>query len=388
METQSTLHIVSLSAVTWDFHLVGRTKWMTQCWHDQGVPTVFVETPNAGRRYRLQRRLAGMFAPKPPVPVLLPGRPATVLDWPHMSHAELEGAIRRKAAAFRHVLERHCRLEASVALVVTPAWSPWLAELPFAKVVYDCIDKAVVHAPTPAHHALYARWESELIERADAAVVTVSALQRHLHSKRAELPTTLIRNGVDAAWFRARAAETPRPADVPATEKTIVGFVGALYDWIDWDLIATAARTLRDCAFVFVGPIGDAACAATLRGIDNITLLGRRPYETVPAYMNAFDVCWVPFKQNRVAEAADPVKIYEYLSLGKPVVTTPVGDAVDFGEVVSIGRTAEEIAAMLREAGEAGDAGRGERLAFADRNTWSARAAEYADFARRLFAAS
>lgn len=379
------MHIVSLSAVTWDFHLVGRTKWMTQCWHQQGVPAVFVETPNAGRRYRLRRRFTDLFTPAPIVPVLLPGRPAAVLAWPRMSYSVLDAAIRRKASALHRMLERHCRLEESVALVVSPAWFPWLAELPFAKVVYDCIDEAAVHTPTPEHHALYARWESELIQRVDAAVVTVGALARHLRAQRADLRTATIRNGVDAAWFRRRAAEAPRPLDLPLAHRTIVGFVGALYDWIDWDLIGAVARALPEVAFVFVGPVGDESGAATLRGIDNIAMLGRRSYNAVPAYLKAFDVCWVPFKQNRVAEAADPVKIYEYLSLGKSVVTTPVGDTAEFGEVVSVGRTADEITFLLRVAIEAGGAQQEDRRAFAERNTWSARAAEYTAFLHDLF---
>lgn len=283
------------------------------------------------------------------------------------------------------MLERHCRLEESVALVVSPAWFPWLAELPFAKVVYDCIDEAAVHTPTPEHHALYARWESELIQRVDAAVVTVGALARHLRAQRADLRTATIRNGVDAAWFRRRAAEAPRPLDLPLAHRTIVGFVGALYDWIDWDLIGAVARALPEVAFVFVGPVGDESGAATLRGIDNIAMLGRRSYNAVPAYLKAFDVCWVPFKQNRVAEAADPVKIYEYLSLGKSVVTTPVGDTAEFGEVVSVGRTADEITFLLRVAIEAGGAQQEDRRAFAERNTWSARAAEYTAFLHDLF---
>ncbi len=381
------MHIVSLSAVTWDFHLVGRTKWLTQCWHNDNVPTVFVETPNAGRKYRLKRRLGSMFLSPPAVPVLLPGLPAPVLDWPNMPYAELEAAIRRNASALRRTLERHCVLEETAALVVSPAWSPWLEALPFARVVYDCIDDPLVHAPTPEHHELYTRWESELIQKVDAAVVTVRALERHIHAKRPDLPVALIRNGVAVSWFQQQADATPRPTDVPAG-RPIVGFVGALYDWIDWQLVADTARTLPETAFVFVGPIADEQGAVTLRGIDNITLLGRRPHDAVPAYINAFDVCWVPFKQNRVAEAADPIKIYEYLSLGKPVVTTPVGDAAEFGDVISIGRTADEIAGMLRSSIESGDKGRTARAEFAAKNAWSAQAGKYVEFLRSLFDAS
>ena len=85
-------------------------------------------------------------------------------------------------------------------------------------------------------------------------------------------------------------------------------------------------------------------------GQRNVRVLGPRPYAHVPAYVQAFDVCWVPFDQSQVSRAANPVKIYEYLALGKPVVSTPVADTETFGGLVHVGRSADEIAALLRAA--------------------------------------
>ena len=98
---------------------------------------------------------------------------------------------------------------------------------------------------------------------------------------------------------RTRVEETARG-------RPIVGFVGALYEWVDWTLIAEVVRAVPDCDFVFVGPQHGRGSTGVLRGLDNAMLLGARPYDRVPGYLQAFDVCWVPFDQSRVSRAANP----------------------------------------------------------------------------------
>ena len=98
----------------------------------------------------------------------------------------------------------------------------------------------------------------------------------------------------------------PRPADVPTGQRPIIGFVGALYEWIDWKLIADVTRGLPECDFVFVGPHDGRSSTELLADAANVSFLGPRPYDRVPAYMKAFDACWVPFDQSRVSRAANP----------------------------------------------------------------------------------
>jgi hypothetical protein len=81
---------------------------------------------------------------------------------------------------------------------------------------------------------------------------------------------------------------------------------------------------------------------------------------------------------------ANPVKIYEYLALGKPVVSTPVADTDSFAEHVRVGRDAGEIAGHLRAAVGEADGQGAERVRFARANSWDARAAEYVSFVAAL----
>ena len=156
-----------------------------------------------------------------------------------------------------------------------------------------------------------------------------------------------------------------------------------MYAWLDWELMAHSIAGLREFDFVFVGPHHGRGDVDRISSLPNVRLLGRRPYEQVPAYVQAFDVCWVPFDSSAVATAANPVKIYEYLALGKPVVSTPVADMATFGDLVTVARTAEETIECLRAAAES-SALVEQRIAFARANSWEARARDFAEFAAAL----
>lgn len=374
--------IVSLAAVTWDFRLVGRTRMLSEAWRDLGQPTVFVQVPSY--RTALQRLVAPL-RPRPAVPVLRPWPAHPARWWARLDAADLERAIRGRARSLRRALGRRVAWERAVAVVVSPVWTPWLDELPFARVVYDCIDELAVHMKRPELAPLYRAWEDRLLQRATGAVVTAAGLGRGLRARRPDLPVALIRNGVDAERFERGAAEGPRPADVPAAGRPVVGFVGALYEWIDWGLIEEVARALPELDFVLVGPHDRRGAVRRLAGLRNVHLLGPRPYGRVPAYIAAFDVCWVPFRQDAVGLAANPVKVYEYLALGKPVVSTPVADVESFGALLAVARTPAEMVGKLRAALQQAPGAAEARRAFARQNTWRARAAAYVEFLATLW---
>jgi len=383
------MHVITFSAVTWDFPLVGRTRMITEAWLALRAPTTFVQVPSLRT---LAQRVTGRGTRDDPSPVdgrpivvrPLPGPPARF--WPVLGDRGVRAAIRAPAASLARRLGTHVDLASACGLVVSPVWTPWLDHLPLGRIIYDCIDDPDVHAPRPHLVPLIRRWERELIERADAAAITARGLGEHLGSIRPDLPVSLVRNGVDAELFRSRANADPRPDDLPTADpsRPIVGFVGALYDWIDWQLIEGVVRALPDHRFIFVGPHAGQAAAARVASIENATFLGPRPYGAVPSYMAAFDVAWVPFDASRVSALANPIKIYEYLSLGLPVVTTPVADAGELQRVCRVASGVEAVTAAIRETGSGdSDLAQAERRAFADQHTWRARARELHEFCTR-----
>ena len=377
-------HIISFAAVKWDFPLIGRTRKLTEAWIRGGQPTTFIEPPHSYRSY-----LAKLLSPGASTPsfVIRP-RPTRypVRWWTRMSPVRLRKMMREGGAALRRRLDRLTRPLDAVASVVSPIWLPWLEAAGIGAVVYDCIDDLAVHAPDPAMRRILIDWERELVGRCGGAVVTAKILAEALRAIEPTLQIEMIRNGVDAEAFRERGLHSIRPADLPPRRKPIIGFVGALYEWIDWDLIARAARELPDVEFVFIGPSNDDSAIDRLSRYGNVSFLGPRPYDAVPAYVAAFDVCWVPFKLGDITAAANPVKIYEYLALAKAVVTTAVADPDSFGGLVKVGKSEDEIIALLQSAVVQEVSDSDARVQFARANSWDARGAQYSRFAREVLA--
>ena len=114
-----------------------------------------------------------------------------------------------------------------------------------------------------------------------------------------------------------------------------------------------------------------------LRGLDrmgNVRLLGLRPHAEMPALLWHFDVCLIPFRVNAMTHAVDPVKLYEYLSGGKPVVSVPLKEVLVHGDIIACATGADGFAHAIAAALSERDPQRAEaRRALAARNQWSER---------------
>lgn len=175
------------------------------------------------------------------------------------------------------------------------------------------------------------RHRRERLMLADAGVVTVCS-PALLERRGGDRPVHLIPNAVDAAHFsRAR----PRPVDLP--DGSCAVYVGTLHDGrLDVDLLADLARSLRHVHVVLVGPDALSEYSrARLAGEPNIHVLGPRPYDDVPGYLQHADLIIVPHVLNAFTESLDPIKAYEILAVGRPAVVTPVAGLRDLGRPVT-----------------------------------------------------
>ncbi len=158
-----------------------------------------------------------------------------------------------------------------------------------------------------------------------------------------------IEHGVDYDQFVAAAEAADPPADVADLPRPIVGFFGGIDSHkFNLPLIAEVARRLPDLTFVFVGKAS--IDTAPLARLANVHLLDQRAYEEIPRYGAAFDVCVLPFNQNRWIAAMNPIKLKEYLALGKPVVATPFGELSGYAGLVHVADGAEAFAEAVRRA--------------------------------------
>ncbi len=165
-------------------------------------------------------------------------------------------------------------------------------------------------------------------------------------------PNKVRRSGTGVALSRFDAARVQVASDLAALPGPIVGYAGAQGSLrFDVELFCAAARATPEATFVLVGPADEVVASdITRRGLGNVLMLGPRPYAELGSYVTAFDVGLVPYLVNDFNLGSDPLKVYEYLALGKPVVSVPLPAVEELGEVVSIAADHELFIVAIRDA--------------------------------------
>lgn len=261
-----------------------------------------------------------------------------------------------------------------------PSWTPLALELRAAflwKVIYDCMDE---WDGFPNIGAGLLAAERQLVRVADGVSVTGPLLMKKWRTSahRCEL----VRNGVDFPFFREHCRENDRFS----FSSPVIGYYGAIAEWLDLELLMELAASNPEWQFVLAGDV----FVADLRGLDrmpNVTMLGLRPHSDMPALLWHFDVCLIPFRLNDMTHAVDPVKLYEYLSGGKPVVSVPLKEVEVHRDVITLATGADEFKRAIAAALTDRDVARAERRrAVAEENQWSDRLARTDALVRGCFA--
>ena len=238
-------------------------------------------------------------------------------------------------------------------------------------VVYYCCDD--FGALVGVDNATALDMESRLVARADLILVASKALVERFPPER----TLHVPHGVDFDRFTKSA---PRAVDLP-TDRPIAGFYGSLSDWLDVDMLARAARDLPDWWFVLIGAVHTDLSAFT--GIENIRLLGARPHDQLPSYIQHWTVALILFRDTPQIRRADPLKLREYLASGTPVASTPFPALAPFAQLVAVAKDRNHFADAIRAA--AADKARAPaRRAAVANSSWQARARFVADAMEKL----
>jgi hypothetical protein len=248
--------------------------------------------------------------------------------------------------------------------------------------VFEHIDELEVFTATHQMEHLV-QWYEDAIENADIVVASAHDLLATVQKRRPD--AFLCQNGVDFDHFAARRLGPP-PADLPTDGQPIVGYYGALAEWIDYDLLDFAAEKLPEFRFVFIGPNYDESMnGKPVFARPNVSWLGPKEYDVLPSYLQAFSVATIPFVLNDVTHAVSPVKLHEYLAGGKPVVTTAMREAASY-DVVMIGQNRNDWVEKLVEAERLShNPTHVDRLRMTARaNTWDQRVGSLIDAAARL----
>jgi glycosyltransferase involved in cell wall biosynthesis len=184
--------------------------------------------------------------------------------------------------------------------------------------------------------------------------------------------------GVDFKLFHtALRADLKPPDDLAQIPEPRVGYIGHMEHWLDLGLLEHLVEAMPDVSFVFIGRYGPWLRLDPLMSHRNVFMMGPRPRASLPGYLQGMRACLIPFKINELTLHSHPMKIYEYLAAGKPVVSTPLPEVEKFAEFIGIARDRREFAAKLRQAVVDRDINRANaRAEIARHYSWDRRVAE------------
>jgi GT2 family glycosyltransferase len=323
--------------IGWDVTLVQRPHHLARAFARLGFPVVFEEeSDGGGGKALLRREVENLFVSRagPAATRELPGR----VGW-------------------------------SFAYNV-----PEKKSLAGARLVYDVIDHLDVF---PHERGRLNRDHRRALQEADAVFAVSHPLLDDARRVRAD--AVYLPNGVDFDRFSA----PPDPSSVPeelsrarARGRPAAGYVGALARWVDSDLLAALAERRPDWDLFLVGEsLDDSFERFESSRPSNLVLLGPRPYSSIPSILSALDVGLIPFRLGPEGMNASPIKMYEYLAAGLPVVATPIRECEEVPEV--------EVASTVAGFSDLLDRARGSRRSAdfrrraqdrARENDWSGRA--------------
>jgi glycosyltransferase involved in cell wall biosynthesis len=378
------LHLVRLEEK--DIVCVGFADWDAELWTNQQhlmsrlaarnrvlfVESLGLRRPQlAGRDLRrIARRLRrALRGPRPadglhvlsPLVVPAHGRPGLRALNARLLRAQVRRAVQRLGLT-RPVLWSYVPQAEALLDVLDPS-----------AVVYHCVDD--IAAQKGVAGAAFRAAEARFAARADLVLASAPALaarMRTLSDRVLEAP-----NVADTALFAEALAPGPEDSAITALPQPRIVFTGAVVGTkLDLELLAAVARRRPDWAFALVGPVGagdPGTDVSALHGLPNVHLLGPRPYAGLPAVLRAADAALIPYAVNDLTRSVFPMKVYEYLAAGLPVVATPLPALAGVDAITTASDANAMAGALARALDEDSPARRQARSEAARSHSWDAR---------------
>lgn len=243
------------------------------------------------------------------------------------------------------------------------------------KVIYEYIDELEIFGGYgPEMEADHLRF----LKEADVSVCTATKLYNQA-APLAKNPL-LSPNAGDYAFFaRTDSYEiNPLVRDLVKPYRCVIGYYGALAAWFDYEMVKTVARMHPEWLFLLVGVDYDGTIHKNgLEAFENIVYIPPQPYTELPSFLKAFDVAAIPFVINEITRSTSPVKLFEYMAGGKPIIASKMPECLKYESVRTYG-SAEEFCSIIEtyQAMKADDGYWDVLKKDALDNTWDARTEE------------
>lgn len=322
------MDFVVLATADWDNPLWTNKQQLSSRWGAAGHKVLYVESlglrrpgisgRDLGRMGRRLKRANRLRAAAPGVWVFSP------LVIPLHDSAWVRKVNRRLLANRLRRAMRSIGMTDAVLWTYNPLAVDQLVGMEWSGVVYHCVDELAGSPGIPSE--LIERSEAELCRTADLVVVSAPGLADGPRSAARRLE--YLPNAADFDLFHRAVHEDPVPEDLARIKRPRIGFFGAISDYkLDLELLEGVFRGRPEWQLALVGPIGEGdpgTRVSALHQLPNVHFLGSRSREELPGYLQGFDVCLLPNRLNRYTRHMFPLKFFEYLSAGKPVVMTPL----------------------------------------------------------------
>jgi len=339
--------IVTLSTQDWQDLWTRKQRFMLQ-FAKQGNRVLYVETQYHWVTYirrfphQWRRIYLWLLGPRQVSPNLYVYTPPLLL--PAFQIFPWLAAVNNFALAFfLKAAMKQAAIESPILWLYSHFNHSLIKKLGCKKALYECVDE-FSGAKGLIRGDVAAGLEAETLKSVDLAIVTAPSLK--LSKQNYNRNIFIIPNATNVAHFgKALTDELPEPPDIRRIARPRLVFLGAVAYWVDMQLLRHIAVNRPNWNIVMVGPL--IANTGIIRGLDNVHLLGRKPYDELPGYLAWCDIALNPYVVDSVAENCSPLKLYEYLASGLPIVSTEMPEARRMGDLVMVADSYEEYLANL-----------------------------------------
>lgn len=208
-----------------------------------------------------------------------------------------------------------------------------LEVIPYQTLIYEYIDDfSVMSYITPEMKEKH----YELMRKSDLTLCTAQVLYEDAlpYAKKILLSP----NAVDYEFFHKNRNSKTSPIlrDIVQKHDCILGYYGCLANWVDYDLVLEVAEKRPNWCFVLIGYCPDGTIKQLQQfGLDNILVYPAQPYRDLPQFISAFDIQIIPFRINNITKRTSPVKLFEYMASGKPILTSEMPECLQYRSVIT-----------------------------------------------------